>query len=269
MGASLAGFLLGGILLIVGWWPIGLPLFVAAIAVLWRGFGQQDAYHAAYDASMPKPADSLIDRILDRELRGVEQRALARLELTAEDLELEAASWDPVAQSAPGESDRLARKPWMVVGPVPTFAAAIGRDGLWRFPQHAVLIICPTDYHLAIYRCVIDLRVAGYHQEETQEYHYSDVVAVVTAIGQSSDVAVAPVDLREETPSSNGDHTFARTLLHEFQLVVSSGDRSRIVVGISDEQHPDQQVKLPESGIEQVIRAVRKMLRDKKAGKGA
>jgi hypothetical protein len=117
IGAGVAGFLVGGVLLIIGWWIVGLLLIVAAVAVLWRGFDQQDAYRAAYDKSMPKPPDSLIDRVLDRELRGVEQRALARLALTAEDLELESVSWDPVAQSAPGnrDDDRLARKPWMVL----------------------------------------------------------------------------------------------------------------------------------------------------------
>ena len=78
----------------------------------------------------------------------------------------------------------------------------------------------------------------------------------MTAVSDGSDLPA----------EDKGGLRFEKALLHEFQLVVASGDRTRIVFGISDERHPDQQVRLPPSGIDHVVRAVRTMLRDKKAG---
>jgi hypothetical protein len=219
-----------------------------------------EAYQNAYRAAAPKAPDSIIDKIRAHELRKVEQRALDRLDLTAEELELESAAWSPLDQHVLNgpEEDRLERKPLIIVGPVPTSRAMIGRDGVWRFSQYAVMAICPTDYHLGIYRCVIDLRVAGLHQEETHEYHYMDVVAVSTAIRSGNGVTAQSAE-----PGDN-HYALAHTVLQEFQLVVSSGDRSTIVMGISDERDPAQRAQLQPSGIDRIINAVRGMLRDKK-----
>ncbi|WP_370967681.1 hypothetical protein [Amycolatopsis sp. cg9] len=257
------GYLLGGLALllfgvftsITGSWPIGVVFVVGGGAAAVRGFLLFEAYRDAREAALPKPRDAIIDKIRDHELAKVRRRALDRLDLTAEDLELDPADWDPLAQPLREESPR---EPLIVTGPVPTSRAVVGRDGIWRFSQYAVLAICPTDYHLGLYRCVIDLRVAGLFQEETHEYHYADVVAVSTAIREGTRVTAQIAD-------DDGGHRFERALLHEFRLVVSSGDASAIVVGISDERHPDHQARLPAAGIDTVVRAVRNMLRDKKA----
>ncbi|GAA1369115.1 hypothetical protein ACFPK5_31875 [Streptomyces beijiangensis] len=42
------------------------------------------------------------------------------------------------------------------------------------------MVICPTHYQLAIYRCELDLFSGGLQSEQTQAYHYQDVVAVRT-----------------------------------------------------------------------------------------
>jgi hypothetical protein len=55
-----------------------------------------------------------------------------------------------------------------------------------------------------------------------------------------------------------------RTMTREFEFVVSSGDRSTIVVGIRDDERLDHQLVLQESGIDHVTAAVRRMLRAKK-----
>jgi hypothetical protein len=247
-------------LVIAGLWLLGVPVLVCGAVVVWRGWGMDEVYLDAYRSATPKPRDSIIDKIRVHELRKVERRALDRLDLTADELELESAAWNPLdghALDGPDEN-RLERKPLIVTGPVPTSRATIGRDGVWRFSQYAVMAICPTDYHLGIYRCVIDLRVAGLHQEETHEYHYMDVVAVSTAIRSGSSVTAQSAE-----PGDN-DYAFAHVVLQEFQLVVSSGDRSTIVVGISDERDPAQRAHLLASGMDRVIGAVRGMLRDKK-----
>ncbi len=260
IGGGLAAILLGLGLLIADLWLPGLAVLVGGAGVVWRGWEMDTAYQDAYQSATPKPRDTAIDKILAHELRKVEGRALDRLDLTPEELELESASWNPLDQGGLDKTgeNRLERKPLIVTGPVPTSQAVIGRDGIWRFSQYAVMAICPTDYHLGIYRCVIDLGVSGLHQEETHEYHYMDVVAVSTATRSGSSLNAQPAEA--------GDNSYAltSTSIQEFQLVVSSGDRSRIVISIVDAQDPTQRARLAPSGIDRVTSAVRSMLRDKK-----
>jgi hypothetical protein len=250
---------------VVGLWVIGLPLLAACGVAFYRGVTKEQAYRTAHARAMPKPNDAIVDEALARSLLDVEERGLARLELTADDLELESGSWDPVTHLTANDDERLARKPYIVLGAVPSAPAVIGLDGVWRFAQYEVLVICPTDYHLALYGCVIDLRMAGFHQEETSEYHYSDVVAVVTTTTKSAEFR-RPIDLRASGSPSSGP-VFTQALVHEFQLIVSSGHRRGIVFDISDRDHPDRRADLPLTNHQQVIRAVRRMLRDKKSTK--
>ncbi len=250
-----AAILLGVIASIAGSWMIGVFAVVGGGFAFARGLLLFEAYRAAQEAASPKPRDAIIDKIRDHELHKVRRRALDRLDLTTEDLELDPVDWDPLAEPGLGA---LPREPLVVTGPVPASDVVVGRDGVWRFSQYAVLVICPTDYHLGLYRCVIDLRVAGLFQEETHEYHYTDVVAVSTAIRKGGRIAARVVD------ADDGAFRFESVLLHEFRLVVSSGDSSTIVFGISDERHPDHRAQLPATGIDNVVRAVRSMLRDKK-----
>jgi hypothetical protein len=132
-----------------------------------------------------------------------------------------------------------------------------------RLIQNAdtIIMICLTGYHLAIYRCVIDFLTGGLRAVETQEHHYSDVVAVSTSTTAARDLVLDILSVIDEEQVR-----FATTIPREFQIVVSSGDRSKVVVGISDEQNPEQAATLQDSGIYQVIDVVRKLLRDKKGG---
>lgn len=250
-----AGILLGVVGSIAGSWGLGVFAIIGGGAAFARGLLLFEAYREAREAASPKPRDAIIDKIRDHELSKVRRRALDRLDLTAEDLELDPVAWDPLAEPELGAPPR---EPLVVTGPVPASDVVVGRDGVWRFSQYAVMVICPTDYHLGLYRCVIDLRVAGLFQEETDEYHYTDVVAVSTAIRKGSGIAARVAD------TDDGGFRFENALLHEFRLVVSSGHSSTIVFGISDERRPDHRAQLPVTGIDNVVRAVRSMLRDKK-----
>ena len=60
--------------------------------------------------------------------------------------------------------------------------------------------------------------------------------------------------------------SFGATSVQELQIVVSSGDRSKVVVGIWEDDNPDRQASLPDLGITPVIDSVRRVLRDKKGG---
>ncbi|MCS7481688.1 hypothetical protein ACFFQW_15740 [Umezawaea endophytica] len=225
---------------------------------------RRNDYYRQLEAATPKPTGREMDDLLHNDLCRVEEAALRQLNLTWDDLELDPANYDPFADLTGAEPENRPRKrPLIVFGPVETSKFAIGDDGVWRFQQYQVMVICPTNYHLAIHRCVIDFVTGDWQSEETQEYHYADVVAVSTNSYRAPDLQVA-----NDEPDKERKISFSTTLLKEFQIVVSSGDRSRVVVGMSDAQNPAVRAQLPDSGISQVIDVIRKVLRDKKGGTG-
>lgn len=243
---------------------LGFVMLVLAAYLGRKGYMMKSEYDRQYKAAEPKPTDHEVDRLLASDLLNLSQRAMRQLGLTNADLEVVSRRWDPIAQL----EHRNARtgdgghRPLVVFGPLlDTGRAAVGADGVFRFPGYEVMVICPTSYHLAMYRCALDFLTGSLRSEETSEYHYADVVAVSTVGNPGTPLRAEPVR------GSDADVvTFAKTLLRRFQIVVSSGDRSTVVVGINDKDQPDRQAILQESGIDEVISSVRRMLREKKGG---
>lgn len=213
-----------------------------------------------------------MDDLLAGDLAKVREHAIRRLGLTLDELELFPQQWDPVANLAHGNPsiDQQQKRPWLVFGPeVRGFSfgpkvrafSTVGRDGFCRFVAYDVMVICPTGYHLALYQCTIDFLTGGLRNEQTREFHYADVVSVSTTTRSDQELPFQPLDLRGDTSVN-----FEKALFRDFEIVVSSGDRSKIVVGIQDEAQPDKQAALQPSGIEEVISSVRRMLKEKKGG---
>jgi hypothetical protein len=242
---------------------LGFLLLAGGGYLLYQGWQRKSAYDRAYKASTPKPTAREMDRLLLDDLLKIEKAAMTQLGLTSEDLQLESSTSDPFAGLAHGGSsaDHQGQRPLVVFGPAVNSGFAIGEDDVWRCKRYEVMVICPTSYHLAIYRCVIDFLTGGMRSIETHEYHYTDVVAVSTNTRPAPDLVLEILAVIDEEQVR-----FASTLLREFQIVVSSGDRSKVVVGISDEEDPDNSATLQDSGINRVIDVVRKVLRDKKGG---
>lgn len=228
-----------------------------------KGFSRKSAYDKAYARAEPKPSDAEVDACLAADLVMIVARAMERLGLTYDDLETVAQQWDPVANLSRGQNRIQAGRgrPMVVFGPMFPARTAVGQDGVWRFSCYQVMVICPTSYHLAIYRTGIDFLTGGLRQEETQEYHYSDVVAVSTTSAPGTELTA-----ESTAHSASSEVRFAKTTLREFQIVVASGDRSKVVVGIADETDPEREATLQESRIDDVIAAVRRMLRERKGG---
>ncbi|TWF78033.1 hypothetical protein FHX44_113952 [Pseudonocardia hierapolitana] len=233
---------------------------VGAIAAL-QGRIALSSYRRRYEAAEPKPSDVDMDRILNQDLARVARRAMERLDVTADELELRSYEVDQWAQISGRR--RLAdqgRGPLVVFGPAERSRGRQGVDRVWRFAVYEVMVICPTGHHLAIYECVLDFVTGRRRNEDTHEYHYPDVVAVTTKTR-------APEGFQLILPGGGtSDTAFRHTMTREFQIIVSSGDRSSIIVEIRDDDRPEQEFKLQESGIDRVIAAVRRMLREKKGG---
>lgn len=247
---------------------LGVILLGIAGYEFYKGFEKKSEYDRQCELSEPKLSDEDMDRRLRADLIRIRSRATERLGLTADDIELSDETWDPLVHLDRGNPllDQPHRHPFLVFGPLLSAPSAVGKDGIWRFAGYEVMVICPTSYQLAVYRCALDFLTGGLRHEETQEFHYVDVVAVSTTTSPLPHVNLDPVDLRTRQV---GIH-FAKAVARQFQIVVSSGDRSKIVVGILDDAHPDNEpLKLRASNIEKVIKSVRRMLREKKGGAGA
>jgi hypothetical protein len=241
-----------------------LTVIAAAIALvlLLQGLAMHADYRRRLTAAEPKPADGQIDDLMRADLQLAAERALHRLGLTRADLELHS---EDLGAAASDGTRRLAghgRDPVWVFGPAEQARTArIGRDRKWRFARYSVMVICPTVHHLAIYECELDLATGGRSGEETHEYHYADVVAVRTA---TSPARALPIEVLGPTGLL---HSVIDAGYHrDFQVVVSSGDRTSIIVGLHREDDRDDSVLLRESGYEQVISAVRGILRARKGG---
>lgn len=243
---------------------VALPALAAivgavAVVLLLQGLEQRYYFRRRFRAAEPKPSDKQMDDLLKDDLSRAAARAMERLALSENELELRSEDVGPPSNGS-GWS-RLAEQglgPLVVFGPVLRSRGRIGGDRKWRFMNYEVMAVCPTGHHIAIYKCVLDFATGLRRDEQTHEYFYTDVVAVSTI--------TTPGDVLIELLGSAGYHdvTYARTMKRELQIVISSGDRSTIVVGIRNDDHPDHKIHLQESGIDHVIEALRRKLREKK-----
>lgn len=227
------------------------------VVLLLHGRSLLADFRQRWNKAEPKPRDADMDTTLREDLHDAAERAMKRLELTRDELELRSDDID-----VNGE-DRLADQgsgPLVVFGPASGSRGRPGADRVWRFTSYDLMVICPTGHHLAIYECRLTFDLGRRSEEDTAEYHYADVVAVSTTTRPTSDLLITQIDVGfAAVPLS-------RTMTRTFEIVVSSGDRSAIAVSMHNDDQPGNALHLQESGIDRVIRAVRHTLRTKKGG---
>lgn len=198
-------------------------------------------YKEEFLKTEPKPSDSLMDKWLHQDLEEIKRDALQKLDINAEDI------------ITPQGFNKHDSQAIVVVGPGPKADLAIGKDGVIRFSMYDILIVYLTKYHLAAYKCTLDLATRIRTQETTQEYAYKNIVSVSTKIG--SNLAITFAGQTTSIPN-----------YQQFALSVANGDTISVVTSLS----ADNQLltflkdgKLPDSGADKAIRAIRSQLRDK------
>jgi hypothetical protein len=198
-----------------------------------------------------------MDQLLAGEITRIQSAALEKLAITIDDLELTGDEWDPLAQLEAGASlhDPGRRRPLVVFSPHEDAREGIGADGRSRFSDYGVMVICPTHFSLGLYLCAVDILSGAMRGEDTWEYHYDDVVAISTITVGDQDTPRLPRD---------DEFHFARTIQRELQIVASSGDCPAIPVVVRGHGQPNR-VTVEWSEIENVIAAVRRVLRDRKS----
>jgi hypothetical protein len=254
LGAVVA--LLGAALFVVGLPGVAVPVLFASLVLLVQGAERLGRFRREFAAANPKPSDAEMDRHLKADRQRVAQHAMRRLGLHEEELELTSEQADPLhlrwlAEHGSG--------PPTVVGPVLEAKKRIGEDEIWRFSANEIMVICPTADHLGIFECTIDYATGGMRDEEIREFYYSDITMVSLVNKPATQLALHPLDFTGQRRA-----LVSKVALCEMQIAVSSGDRSTIVAGLSPKDGPRRVIKLQESHLEDVVEAVRKLLRRKK-----
>jgi hypothetical protein len=249
------------LLILTSQWTAAILIGVLALGFVGQGLRLLADYRRHYAEAEPKPTDTQMDELLGDDIRDAADRALRRLGLTLDELELRSRDIDPLSRNGYRRLADQGRGPIPVFGPTPHARGRIGFDGKWRFASYRIMVICPTGHHLGIYTCDLDSASGQRHHERTDEYHYDDVVAVRTTTTTTPEIAIRVLDA-----SARHRIALGGPLHRRFQIIVSSGDRSSIIVGIEDENESGGTVPLQESGIDAVIEAVRRILRVKKGG---
>jgi hypothetical protein len=216
------------------------PIFIGGLIVGGNGgikfWTKKSEYDKAYAVAEPKPSDQQMDKWLEQDKRKLINDAMKKLELVREQV------------LRPDD-------PLVVIGPqMPTYIAA-GKDGVLRFSRYEIVIIYLTNFHLGAYSCDLDFMTGLVLNEQTQEYHYTDVVSVSTTNENS------PFNV---TTADNVVHPIASH--QQFSLSVANGDRIKVTVAFPQIEGILQEGKLLPSGAEKAISNLRAMLREKKGG---
>ncbi|MCX5557754.1 hypothetical protein [Streptomyces sp. NBC_00038] len=262
------GLVLGVVLLAAGGGAaaLGFVLLVVGFILGVKGWNAKRAYDAAYALAMPRPTDAEIDQIIGMDALSIVNRSLPQLGLTTADLVTPrgvtgsgGASFDDIVanagpQGGPGDNQMV------VWGPAFPCNSAFGDDGRMRYSKYEFMVLCPTHYLLAIYRCELDLYSGQLKSEQTHEYHYQDVVAVRTA---SVPLHRGGITIQ---PRASQREAFARfDTVRQMQIVVSSGDRTSVTLRVSSAADVTVDSNDP-LDFPQVLERVRATLREKKGG---
>lgn len=224
--------------------PIGIILFLGGAWLALTGFidlsRTNSIYKKEYERTEPKPSDTQMDAWKAEDLSKIKGEALEKLDLQ---------------ELSEEQIGRDLNKPIMVIGPGSSARAQIGQDGIIRFSQYDILIVHLTAYHLAAYKCTLDLATASTTNESTQEYHYMDVVSVSTQTDNSGLFALMV-----------GGETKPVASYQKFALSVASGEQIQVAMAFPQLEHIIKNGRLAPTGAEEAIKVIRSRLREMRGG---
>lgn len=185
---------------------------------------------------MDAPGDKTIDAWLIDDIDYLEKRSLERLNIEkAELIRRFVVIHGPIL--------------WETVGiPAKELAWKKGKDKSIRFSINAVTIVHLTEHKLSSYQCEYNFIRGVPLNERDDEFHYRDVVAVSTQ-DDSTNYTLPNGKLMKQAQL--------------FKLAVSSGDSIQVVVNSSDLLKFTGGT-IPDTGLDNTVKALRKVLSEKK-----
>ena len=183
------------------------------------------------------PSDKRVSQWFEQGIERLTKESLAKLSLAESELVADAlVIRGPILWSTPGVADQ-------------DLVWRLGKDDELRFGVYRVTIIQLTDRLMGAYSCDYSFIRDVALNEETEEYHYQDVVGVSTQELASSYTLPTGVKL---------------THAQQFRISVTSGEAIEVVIGAEKLRKVTRKEKMPETGAERAVSVIRAMLRDKK-----
>jgi len=219
------------ILLVLGLLTLGLKGFGLVLLIaggIW--------FFLELKPTIDAPGDQKIDAWLADDIEHLKKRSLERLNLEESQL---------IRDSVVIRGPIL----WQVNGvPVKEIAWKKGKDGRIRFSVNDITVVHLTEHKLSSYQCNYNFIRGVPLNEQDDEFHYRDVVAI-SAKDESTNYTLPNGTLMKQAQL--------------FKLTVSSGDSIKVVVNSAD------LVKftggnLAETGLDNAMKALRKVVGEKK-----
>ncbi|MCP4164903.1 MAG: hypothetical protein GY759_03290 [Chloroflexi bacterium] len=240
-GRGLIVLVIGAFLAFIAWtddsFQFGIEDAAPLLFVAGVGLGLLGLLMLMVSASRGAPSDSKIDAWFDESMERLKKESLSKLNLS---------------------EDQLTSNPLLVRGPILWSTNGVpdedlrwrtGKDDVTRFAIYRVSIIQLTEQLMAAYSCDYNFLRAVALNEETDEYHYQDVVGVST---------------REDTTSYTLPSGTKLAHAQWFRVSVTSGESIEVLVEADKLYKMTKSERLPETGAEQAVATIRTMLRSKK-----
>ena len=236
---------------------LGIPLLIVAGWLGFKGYTIQSEYQREYDKAEPKPSDSQMDEWKNQSVKRIETEAIEKLDLNPE---------------------QILTDPMTIVGPSYGASVAVGKDDILRFSKYDVVVIYLTDYHLATYEVQLDMAKDRNLKESTQEYHYTDIVAVSTVTENNFSLVYSDTIKKVKQKGEDAKITRPKQITlgsKQFALSVASGEQIKVAVSfvniesLTDVDNSFIGARLPEreaSQADKAIKVIRAQLREKKGG---
>jgi hypothetical protein len=203
-----------------------LMLVAGAFLLAKWGFDDLNAhreYRRRYAQAEPKPSDAQMDRWLAEDIQDIARMAGEKVMLNTE---LKIHGGD------------LVYPPQVIAGyDLDESVIRLGDDNTWHTDTHDLLVMFLTDTLISIFRCDLDFRTGCTSLEQTDEYHYRDIVGI------SESAVSAP----------------GRLMAQMFTLAISDGSKVSVAARIGTTE--ESGARPAWTGNEEAVRIVKKMVR--------
>ncbi len=226
--AILVAIVLIGLGVVAHWSMIVAGVFVLVIAI-----AIYSSAKSRYDA---RPTDDQMDSWREEDMATLRTHALDKFGFDEDDV-----VGDPVFVTGL-KFGNVAGARWR---------HRVGQDGVVRYTPIATTCIDLGEHQLLCFGCVYDLTTGKPLNEETDEYFYRDVVSVSTKSKSQT------VNFQEET--------IQLTAAETFELTTSGGTSVSVVLSDPAFVKKLGGSQLWDSRAEKAVKAIRKMLREKKS----
>ena len=218
--------------------PVGMVMIVAGAIILLLTFlkfnGKKSSYKKAYNLAEPKATDEQMDEWLKEGRDMICKTAMERLDIDDED-----------SKSIPLTID----------GPVKQFTIKPGKDKILRFVKHDMLLLFLTDHNVSTFKCIYDLALGEILEDRTKEFPYKDITNLETET--ATDTFYYQNDTKTKIEG-----------IKSFSLFTSGGNKittNYFFIKNTGEDH--EGYRFPPNDDENVIKAIRKKLKDYKERK--